>query len=271
MGATYSLRSARLRKGWNGRWRPARINSADNVFLQISSSSPWVSSHAPGTSELPKGVGEHSNCFRQILDVPGDNLRLCGFPRCSCATLALGPLSVLGAGRSRVLVALVVLVSLPFHGLGEPCAVVLYLIAYKREAPRSKGDISRVSAKGTLMLKSTCSGCTDVGLPLDECHVPFQSGDKRTQAHESIPVHVANTVSVRSSGSGWQKGSNKPVRDDVARATRTDHPDGGPIVVREVLPGPREKKNFVAGAGVDAGGGSPASVAGGEEIAGDGE
>lgn len=35
-----------------------------------------------------------------------------------------------------------------------PCIVVLRLVAYKREAPGSKEDISGVSAKGTMMLKS---------------------------------------------------------------------------------------------------------------------
>ncbi|GMN67637.1 hypothetical protein TIFTF001_036689 [Ficus carica] len=38
--------------------------------------------------------------------------------------------------------------------LGQPCAVVLHLVACKREAPRSKGHTSRMSTKGTPMLKS---------------------------------------------------------------------------------------------------------------------
>ncbi|GMN44860.1 hypothetical protein TIFTF001_014043 [Ficus carica] len=58
---------------------------------------------------------------------------------------------LVGAG---FILALVVLVSLLFHGLGEPCAVVLCRISCKRKAPRSKGDTSEVSAKGTLMFKS---------------------------------------------------------------------------------------------------------------------
>ena len=71
--------------------------------------------------EFPKGVGEYPNCFRQVLDIPDEDLRLCGFSGCSCAALALGPPSALRACQSRVLVALVVLVSLLFHGLGEVC------------------------------------------------------------------------------------------------------------------------------------------------------
>ncbi|GMN34442.1 hypothetical protein TIFTF001_004694 [Ficus carica] len=35
----------------------------------------------------------------------------------------------------------------------HPYAVVLCVIVYKREAPRSKGDTSGVSAKGTPILK----------------------------------------------------------------------------------------------------------------------
>ncbi|GMN26387.1 hypothetical protein TIFTF001_040842 [Ficus carica] len=153
-----------------------------------------------GISELFKGIREYLNYFFEVLDVPGVDFRLCGFLRCPCAALALAPPSALGASQSRVLLALVVLVGLLVHGLVVPCVVVLCLIPYKREAPRSKGDISGVSAKDTPILKSafptglgtrvtlvgcilsgpgkqTCFRHTNIGPPLVECHVPFQSDD----------------------------------------------------------------------------------------------
>ncbi|GMN32828.1 hypothetical protein TIFTF001_046636 [Ficus carica] len=50
---------------------------------------------------------------------------------------------------------------------GQPCAVVLCLVACKREAPRSKRDISGVFAKSTpirISHGSRCSGEPDVGI-----------------------------------------------------------------------------------------------------------
>ncbi|GMN48156.1 hypothetical protein TIFTF001_017326 [Ficus carica] len=119
------------------------------------------------------------------------------------------------------------------NSIGRPCTIVLRLIACKREAPRSKGDTGLVFAKGTLMLKSafpsglgarvilvgripsgpsglTCSRCTDIGPPLDECHLPFLSGDEGTRL----------------------------VWDCVTGAVRANHPDWGSVVVWEMLPGP---------------------------------
>ncbi|GMN60546.1 hypothetical protein TIFTF001_029626 [Ficus carica] len=120
----------------------------------------------PGISKLPEGIIEYPNGFHQVLDVPGEDFRLCGFSRYPCATPALGSSSALGAGRSMVLLALV---GLLVHGLVMRCVVILCLIACKRGASRSQGDTSRVCAKGTLILKSI-SGTDEQAEKQSVCH-----------------------------------------------------------------------------------------------------
>ncbi|GMN57742.1 hypothetical protein TIFTF001_026846 [Ficus carica] len=53
----------------------------------------------------------------------------------------------------------------------------------------------------------TCSGCMDIGPPLDECHVPFQSGDEgtrvpgiRCQVMHGVACHVHVAVILQLGG-----------------------------------------------------------------------
>ncbi|GMN62257.1 hypothetical protein TIFTF001_031339 [Ficus carica] len=131
------------------------------------------------TLEFHRGINEYPNGLDQVLNVPSEDLHLYWFSQCSRTTPAMGSPSALGTIRGRVLVALVVLVGLLFHGLSKvckwcggaalyritrldpPCTVVLRLVACKREAPHSKEDTSGVSTKGTPMLKSAFPASSD--------------------------------------------------------------------------------------------------------------
>ncbi|GMN48173.1 hypothetical protein TIFTF001_017339 [Ficus carica] len=153
-----------------------------------------------GTSELSKGISEYLNGFCQVLNVLGEDLRLCGLSGYSCAASMLGLPNALKTDRGKVFLALVVLVCLLLHGLGELCVIVLYLTACKREAPWSKEDTGGVYAKVTQILKSAMEADTEAGI--------------RTGI-------VTGTVI----GTGRQ----------VSGAARADHSEGGSIVVGEVL------------------------------------
>ncbi|GMN47778.1 hypothetical protein TIFTF001_016958 [Ficus carica] len=96
--------------------------------------------------------------------------------------------------------------------------VVPVLVACKREAPWSKGDIIGVSAKGTLMLKSV-----------------------RGIDGSLVVAQAASTMSVWSGGGGWHRSRDKDscqsVWNGATEAVWADHPARDLAVVGKVLLG----------------------------------
>ncbi|GMN67225.1 hypothetical protein TIFTF001_036290 [Ficus carica] len=174
-----------------------------------------------GTSKLLKGVGEHPNGLRQVLDVPGEDLHLCGFLQCSRTALALGSPSALRTGRGRVLVALVILVGLLFHGLSKVCkwcggAGITGKWLLERRcalllAPKSKEKHHGVrwTLVGSLLRALRCLS-QSLGDP---------DGLYSEWSRWVDMLRVANTVSAQSGGGGWHQSRDKDMYSDRFRTS----------------------------------------------------
>ncbi|GMN60232.1 hypothetical protein TIFTF001_029323 [Ficus carica] len=189
-----------------------------------------------GALELSKGVGKYPKGLHQVLDVPGEDLRLCGFLQCSCTTPAWGLPSASRTGMQVVWRAserktwMIGKWLLERHNALIPCAVVLRLVSCKREASRSEGDTRWVCAKGTLMLNQVVEGCTKIGTRTGTvtgtgCQV---SGGVEQWVWHALPQYRC-----------------QPVRDGVAGAEWAYHYEKDLVIVREILLGSIPRNSMV--------------------------